>query len=436
MARADNGMQVADLSDADEDARRAGSRVCPFSDESSSEDDLGAPNPDGVTLTSDPNLGSFSTLFAGRNTDDRVLEGSSSGGLTSWILGRLLEVGAVDGVIHVGRSSDDGLFSYRVSYAPEEISDNRKSAYYSTSMDATIASIRGDGLRYAVVGVPCFITAMRHVASSDDTLDRQLVVFVGLVCGHLKSSFFAESLAWQVGVAPGELSAVDFRIKDPDGEDALQYKFGARTDSLDRWKSAPTPSLVGGNWGMAAFQPEACNFCDDIFAETADVALGDAWLPQYRADWRGTNVVVSRNALIDELLADGMVSGQIQLESITPEEAAESQAGNFRHRRTGLAVRLADDRRARLSIPSKRVAPDPRVASRRRRRLIRQRRKLSRLSFETFAAARASRNLDQYLQPMRSEWEKYRKIESPLPRRLARRARATVRKIVKARSPS
>lgn len=40
---------------------------------------------------------------------------------------------------------------------------------------------------------------------------------------------------------------------------------------------------------------KACDFCDDVFAETADIALGDAWLPEYVQDGNGTNVVVTRN---------------------------------------------------------------------------------------------------------------------------------------------
>ena len=52
------------------------------------------------------------------------------------------------------------------------------------------------------------------------------------------------------------------------------------------------------------FQVNACNYCDDIFAETADVAFGDGWLPEYKMDWQGTNVVVSRHPDIDEIIAD------------------------------------------------------------------------------------------------------------------------------------
>src|SRR5690606_15946361 len=90
-------------------------------------------------------------------------------------------------------------------------------------------------------------------------------------------------------------------------------------------------STIDGSWGYGAFQPESCNFCDDVFAETADVVLGDAWLPEYRADWRGTNVVVTRNEHIAEILYRARAEGRITLDHLTPDRAAETQAGNYRH---------------------------------------------------------------------------------------------------------
>ena len=78
--------------------------------------------------------------------------------------------------------------------------------------------------------------------------------FVGLVCGHMKTRFFAESLAWQVGIAPHELAAVDFRIKNPDRK-ASDYDFGALRSGANDYVQRRTQALVGGNWGHGAFNP-------------------------------------------------------------------------------------------------------------------------------------------------------------------------------------
>ena len=404
------GMYSASLDGVAEEQIRRGSRVCPFSDEALDEDALGAPTPAGNELPSDPRLGRHGRVLVGRHRSDEYLMGSSSGGLTSWLLDQLLARDLVDAVIHVGRNGENGeLFQYTISRDPASATARRKSQYYPTTLRDVLNTARREPQRYALVGIPCFIKAARLLCRDDESLGQSIRYFVGLVCGHMKTRFFAESLAWQVGIAPHELAAVDFRIKNPDRK-ASDYDFGALRRGATDYVQRRTQALVGGNWGHGAFQPEACNFCDDVFAETADVVFGDAWLPRYKDDWRGTNVVVTRNPEIDRILEDGATSGAIELETISVDEAAQSQAGGLRHRRDGLAVRLADDLRAGLSVPRKRVAPSATAAAG-RAALIRQRRDMSRLSLELFAEARRRHDLDAYLRPMGAAILAYRRLE-------------------------
>ena len=50
--------------------------------------------------------------------------------------------------------------------------------------------------------------------------------------------------------------------------------------------------LADGDWGAGFFQNPACDWCDDVVGETADVSFGDAWVEPYSSDGRGTNVMV------------------------------------------------------------------------------------------------------------------------------------------------
>jgi coenzyme F420 hydrogenase subunit beta len=398
------GVYQASLDGVSAEKIAAGSRVCPFSDDSKNEDVLGAAR--FPQLPKDDRVGHYHSVFAGRLTDDERLMGSSSGGLTSFLLAELLRTGRVDAVLHVGREGDEEMFGYRVSTTPEQIIDNRKSAYYATSFDEMVEQVRGDGLRYAVVGVPCFIRALRLLADEIPELAEQFTLYVGLVCGHLKSQFFAESLAWQAGVAPDKLETVDFRVKNPTRRSS-DYDYAATPRGGGKPAQRATKSAIDGSWGYGAFQPEACNFCDDIFAETADVVFADGWLPQYVNDWRGTNIVVVRDPELRALFDAAHERGEITLDELTPDDAAKSQGGNFRHRRVGLRVRLADDAKAGLSIPRKRVEPGYEGVPRKRVAIIRQRRKMSALSLTAFEEARRRGRLEIYTKPMRSAIRKY-----------------------------
>lgn len=420
MRFSDIGLWQALVEGADQRDLEMGSRVCPFSDDAKNEDELSYPAAPVLGLPRDARVGHYSRVAAGRRTDDDALVSSSSGGLTSWLLEQLLRSGHVDGVVHVGESaSAERLFDFQVSYAATAVAAARKSQYYSTTFADALTQVRGDGMRYAIVAVPCYIKAARLLASEDPVLGEQLRFFVGLVCGHMKTSFFAESLAWQIGVPPTELDGVDFRVKNSE-RPASQYDFEAVPRHGGAPRSAPTQSLLGGRWGHAVFQPEACNFCDDIFAETADVVLGDAWLGEYAADWRGTNVVISRNDVVDGLLAQGQEAGDLLLAPLSVRRAAQSQAGNFRHRRDGLRVRLHDDQAAGLPVPTKRVSPGTDHVTPTRATLIRHRRLLSRESFEHFRVAKRTGQLDHYLDAMRALIASYEAIDTPSARRVLR----------------
>ncbi len=386
------GQYVADLSSATVEDKAAGSKVCPFADESENEDQIGSKL--FPSLEHDSRIGYYDSTFAGRIEEDEEVEKSSSGGLTTWLLHKLLESGEVDGVIHVGEV-EGPLFGYVVSRSVKDLEAARKSKYYPASFGEVLRGIRGDGKTYAFVGIPCAIRSLRLIGESDPQLASQVRYAIGILCGHLKSAAYAESFAWQLGVAPHDIDTVDFRIKDR-SLTSRQYAFGVKDKRDGQWKSAQTLSLVGGSWGHAVFQPDACNYCDDVFAETADVVIGDAWLAKYEIDWRGTNVVVTRRDELSQIFKAGQESSEISREELDIDSVARTQAGNFRHRRDGLAVRLADDDAAGRWHPRKRVAPGYPV-SEERVQLIRERRNLSHVSHEAFAEAKAQNDLQVYI---------------------------------------
>lgn len=395
-------MQAALPADFDARASKA-SLVCPFSDESSNEDEHGSMLWGDKEMASDPRVGHFLSLYAGRIEDHASITQSSSGGLTSWICAQLLNAGIVDGILHVAKKiqadSRAELYEFSISNDVGQLMSERKSQYYSVSASDVLSRIRGDGRKYAFVGVPCFVKAIRNLQKVEPDFQAQIPVLVGLVCGHLKSSAFAELMAWQVGVNPRELRAVDFRVKDKE-RPASRYAFAATNDE-GRTFSRTSSQLLGGNWGHATMQLTACNYCDDIFAELADVSLGDAWIPRFESDWQGTNVLVVRNAKIDEMLRAASDRKEIYLENMPIDELASSQDGNFRHRRTDLQVRLADDIAADLPVPKKRVVPDLNSVPTARVELLRLRRKMGEVSHLFFADAKNANSLKVYIRGMR-----------------------------------
>ncbi|WP_186300229.1 Coenzyme F420 hydrogenase/dehydrogenase, beta subunit C-terminal domain [Denitromonas ohlonensis] len=408
------GMPRANLTDVDRDGLKFIASICPVSSVSDNEDVLG------VELfprakNFDSGIGKYESLHAGRVSDDSVVRGSSSGGLTTWLLVELLARGEIDGVVHVGKDGGDegDLFGFCVSSSVEEVLENRKSQYYAASFDGAVRQALATTKRYAFVGVPCHVKALRLLSKHDVSVRNSFPFVIGLVCGHLKSPAFAELLAWQLGIPPRDLAAVDFRVKAP-GKQVHEYLFSA-TDKSGAKHERTSSKLFGALWGHAAFQLEACDYCDDIFAETADVCFGDAWLPKYANEWRGTNVVVVRNAAIGEIFVGGKERGDVSFEPLSPRDLVESNAGNFRHRRDGLSFRLEEKVRAGTWAPIKRVLPGSVGLTRRRRSIVRLRQRMSTLSHESFLRAKSKDDLNLYFLDM-----------SPYAEKMARLSRVSV----------
>ncbi len=400
MQRTKSQTYLPDLTQATEQDLALGNRICPFSDASPDETVLSDQVFGASEISKSKDIGYHDSLLAGRIANDENVIKSSSGGLTSWFTLELLERGIVDGVIHVGYAhSGPALFEFTLSYTPEDIQERRKSQYYAVEFSQVIAKIRGDGKRYAFVGVPCFVKALRTVTQEDPALKMQITWFIGLVCGHLKSGAFPEVLADQVGVERPDLSRVDFRVKNED-KPSNEYSFGALAKSDGVWRKSVSRDLIGGNWGHALFQLKSCDFCDDIFAETADVCFGDAWLPKYKKEWRGTNLVVSRRAEASEIFSDAMKSGAIDGDLLTQDEVIATQAGNFRHRRDGLAYRLHLSKRRGRAVPKKRVSPSRSHLSLARKMIVRLREAMAQRSHSAYLEAQEQNDMGLFYKVM------------------------------------
>lgn len=312
--------------------------VCPFSGEGANEDAITAER-FASAPERDSRIGSWSRIWVGHVEEDGYRARGAAGGMGGWFLTELLRRDLVDAVIHVTATTEgDRLFRYRISRTPDEVSGGSRSAYYPIQMSEVLRTVREAPGRYALVGIPCFITSVRLLARADPVLAERIRVCLGLFSGHLKSTAFGDLMAWQLGVPPIELQSVDFRTKLADRP---ANRYGMTVEGAHGTVSGPIDGLTGREWGQGFFKYKACDYCDDISAESADVAIGDAWLPGHSQDPRGTNVVVVRNPDLVELFESAIAGGRLALEPLSADDVVRSQAGAFRHRREALPDRLA-----------------------------------------------------------------------------------------------
>ena len=394
--------------------------ACPFSSQCTSEDELSK------EFLPDANhhhgeLGRYIESHVVHVTSEELRAASSSGGFARWLLRELLQQGHVTHVAHVtnveGAAPGEELFRYSLTDDANELRQTAKSAYYPVNLEDVIPAIKKVDGQVAITAIPCFAKAIRQLCLQDADLRRKIKIVVGIICGHMKSRGFAELLSWQVGVPPGQLGGADFRQKLP-GWPANHKGFSVYDLRSSRWtEPVNTKGLVGGDWGLGLLKNHACEFCDDVLAEVADVAVGDAWLPEYIQDPKGHSIVVIRNRLIQSVLRDGVRRGELKGMDVDANTVAKSQAGGLRHRREGLSYRLWITETRGLWHPPKRVPPDSIRIPKRRKRIYEVRYQLAVESLKAFSRAMAADDLSLFYDGTSKYIKTYDKLHRPWWRR-------------------
>lgn len=285
--------------------------------------------------------GFFRSAFAGYSLCGHRERGAS-GGMVSWLLEVLLREGLVDAV--VCPTNDGGgeyHFRFQIISEIDEVLSASGSKYYPVSIGMALREMAkgNDDRSYGVVGLPCLVFALRLAMEKEAKLKRRIRFLVGLVCNHLPNRFYTDYLIRLSGLQPGPMKEITYRSKK--GADrASNYKFLA-TD-LQGKTGSPVPFLgrVNRAWKYRYFQMNACNFCDDIFSEAADIAFMDAWLPEYERDPAGHSFIIVRDPSLADLLVAGAREGRCKLDPQPIERIIRSQEGNVVFKRHLLPGRI------------------------------------------------------------------------------------------------
>ncbi|HAP96717.1 Coenzyme F420 hydrogenase/dehydrogenase, beta subunit C-terminal domain [Epilithonimonas hominis] len=295
----------------------------------------------------DKRIAHYQNTYVGHAVEYR--HDSSSGGIATYIFATLLKNKIVDHLFIV--KEVNGTYQYQWFDSVESIKLISKTRYLPVTMENLFKEISSKEGKVAVSGVACFIKAIRLKQHYDPQFKEKIAFTVGIICGGLKSRFFTDYLADKAGIN-GKYNKQQYRIKDPVST-ASDYSFGAFSD--DQSFHQIKMRTVGDMWGTGLFKSNACDFCDDVTTELADISLGDAWLSPYNKDGKGTSVIVSRSLLADELMTKGIESGALKCQHLALDKFLQSQEGSFKHRQLGIRYRLNLIHKKSRFVPFKRA---------------------------------------------------------------------------------
>ena len=326
--------------------------ICPFNpipmDAIKTEDDIAKlclPN----TSNFNKKIGKYNSIYVGYSNEFRL--SSSSGGIATYICAELLDKEIVHHVFSIKEGSKAGRhYEYAISSSKSDLLVASKTRYFPVTLSSVLSEINNLEGKVAIVGIACFIKAIRLAQHSEPKLKEKISFLIGIICGGVKSRFFTEYLASKMDIKAKNIRKPQFRKKDLTST-ASDYSFSCSDNNEE--KSIKMRS-VGDMWGTGLFKANACDFCDDVTTELADISLGDAWLHPYDKDGRGSNVVVTRSLLAESLIKKGIKNNDLVMDLLPLDNFLASQQGSFNHRHNGLSARLKIAKKNNKLVPPKR----------------------------------------------------------------------------------
>jgi coenzyme F420 hydrogenase subunit beta len=291
--------------------------------------------------------GPYVSMRKGHAMDEEMRHTASSGGALSAILLHLLETGQVDGVIQTAASPDLPIGNVAVlSEDRAGILRSAGSRYAPSSPLGNLTDYLDGKRRYAFVGKPCDVVALRALAREDLRIDAEIPFVLSFFCAGVPSLKGAEAVVEKLGASLDEVTAFRYRGNG--------------------WPGHATATLASGeeksmtyhaSWGgvLSKHVQHRCKICADGTGKAADVVCADAWhadedgYPLFEEE-DGVSLVVARTNRGEALVEAATSAGAIALEPFDVAELPAIQPGQFGRRRA-LAARLLGLRLTGMPVP-------------------------------------------------------------------------------------
>lgn len=294
-----------------------------------------------------PFWGPWRQVLTGAATDAEIRFAGASGGALSALLIHALDHGLVDRVLHVeadpARPTGNRI---RWSTTREEVLAGAGSRYASSSPLATIDEALAEGGRFAFVGKPCDVSALRQLGRYDTRVGLHVPLVLSFFCGGLPSSEGAAAIIRTMGLQPEEVTAFRYR-----GEGWPGLTVARTADGRTREMS------YAQSWGehLSRQVQFRCKICPDAVGGVADIACADAWYgdaagyPVFE-EQDGRSLIITRTAAGAALLQSAHESGAIETAPLAIDDVDRMQPAQAQRKRM-IVARTAAVRACLQPVP-------------------------------------------------------------------------------------
>lgn len=288
-------------------------------------------------------LGTFNTCYIGHASSQAIRYNSASGGLATALLCFSLESKAIDGALVLATKDSNPLETEpRIATTSEELIAASGARYCPSATNVGLRHLLARDGRFAVVGLPCQIHALRKWEALNPRLSNKIVLHLGLFCLNNNTYLATEYFLRINGIDPADVRDIRYRAEGWPGKICVSLhddtrKVFPRGTTETRWQRRAVLSSAF----HYDFVIPRCLLCPDQTSELADLSLGDPWLRELLQTERiGKSLVIARNDVGAELLAGAVEAGVIELEEVPIDVVQRAQ--NFAYKaRVGGRIRLA-----------------------------------------------------------------------------------------------
>ncbi len=285
----------------------------------------------------DPIWGPAHVVATGFATDTALRHQASSGGVLSALLIHALETGLVDFVVQTGADPANPMANRTAaSTTAAEVTTAAGSRYAPSAPLADLETWLETPGRFAFVGKPCDVTALRARAAADPRIAQKVPLMLAFFCAGIPSAAGTGRILDRLGVKPADVTAFRYRGDGWPG-------FATAT----RANGSTVRMSYADSWGdiLSKEVQFRCKICPDATGMVADIACADAWYGDERGypsfdETDGRSLVIARTATGAALLAEARAARRIETTPLAMTEIARMQPAQARRRRQILS-RLA-----------------------------------------------------------------------------------------------
>lgn len=296
--------------------------------------------------------------------DEALRFRAASGGVLTALAQHLLNSGAVEGVLQIGVPAAFPMRAEaRVSRDAATVLENAGARYGPAAPLSALMTLVERGRRFAVIGKPCDIAAVKALAARDPRVAEQLGMTLSFLCGGVPSLAISRRIVGGYGLREEDVALLRYRGNGCPGPTHIETRDGRVFE-----QSYDT------TWGDALNQDIQfrCKICADAIGLAADLVAGDAWITSdgyARGDYEGWNAVIARSTRGEALLRDAVAAGALHFEPQPLQSLARMQPHHV-ERRQSVPARLLALALARQPAPRFRGAGLLRAAWRGRRAFL------------------------------------------------------------------